>query len=131
MNWWQDIVAILGGFGGAGGVFAVIDGIRKTKRIPIGQGTAIANSAVKLIEKLQQQADTLQQQLVNANTRADDLADKLRAANQRADDLQGKHDTLLTQLSDAQGELRLMKLTVKSLSTELEKYVGPNQWRSE
>ena len=129
MNW-QDIIAILGGFGGAGGVLAVIDGVRKRKRIPVDQGTAIANSAVKLIEKLQQQADSLQRQLMSANTRADDLAGKLRAANQRADDLQEKHDGLLTQLSDALGEIRLMKLTIKSLSAELEKYNGP-QWRSQ
>lgn len=129
MNW-QDIIAILGGFGGAGGVLAVVDGWRKRKRIPIDQGTAIANSAVKLIEKLQQQADSLQKQLVNANTRTDDLTGKLRAANQRADDLQEKCDTLLVQLSDAQSEMRLMRLTIKSLSTELEKYNGP-QWRSE
>ncbi len=129
MNW-QDIIAILGGFGGAGGAFAVIDGVRKRKRIPIDQGTAIANSAVKLIEKLQNQADSLQKQLVSANTRADDLSGKLRAANQRADDLQVKHDGLLTQLNDAQSEMRLMKLTVKSLSTELEKYTGNSTWRS-
>ncbi len=129
MNW-QDIIAILGGFGGAGGVFAVVDGVRKRKRIPIDQGTAIANSAVKLIEKLQNQADSLQKQLVSANTRADDLSGKLRAANQRADDLQVKHDGLLTQLNDAQSEMRLMKLTVKSLSTELEKYTGNSTWRS-
>lgn len=129
MNW-QDLIAILGGFGGAGGLFAVIDGVRKRKRIPIDQGTAIANSAVKLIEKLQNQADSLQKQLGNANTRADDLSGKLRAANQRADDLQTKHDELLTQLNDAQSEVRLMKLTVKSLSTELEKYTGNSTWRS-
>lgn len=130
MNW-QDLIAILGGFGGAGGLFAVIDGVRKRKRIPIDQGTAIANSAVKLIEKLQTQADSLQRQLVSANTRADDLGVKLRAANQRADDLQEKHDGLLVQVSDAQSEMRLMRLTIKSLSTELEKYTGNTTWRSQ
>jgi uncharacterized coiled-coil DUF342 family protein len=128
---WQYIVAILGAMGGAGGVFSTIEGIRKRKRIPIDQGTAIANSAVKLIEKLQTQADSLQRQLVSANTRADDLSVKLRAANQRADDLQEKHDGLLIQVSDAQSEMRLMRLTIKSLSTELEKYNGTNQWRSQ
>lgn len=129
MNW-QDIIAILGALGGAGGLFAVLDGVRKRKRIPVDQGTAIANSAVKLIEKLQFQADSLQKQLMNANTRADDLGVKLRAANQRADDLQTKHDNLLVQVSDAQSEMRLMRLTIKSLSTELEKYTGNSTWRS-
>jgi chromosome segregation ATPase len=128
---WQYIVAILGAMGGAGGVFSTIEGVRKNKRIPIDQGTAIANSAVKLIEKLQLQADSLQKQLVSANTRADDLGTKLRSANKRADDLQEKHDDLLIQLSDAQSEVRIMRVTIKSLSTELDKHNGPNQWRSQ
>lgn len=128
---WQYIIAGFGALGGVSGIVAAIEGVRKQKRIPIDQGTAIANSAVKLIEKLQLQADSLQKQLVSANTRADDLSGKLRAANTRADDLQEKHDKLLIQVSDAQSEMRLMRLTIKSLSTELEKYNGPSQWRSQ
>lgn len=120
MNW-ADITALIGALGGAGGVLALIDGYRKRKRIPIDQSTAIANNAVALIEKLQTQADTLQRQLNNANTRADDLAEKLKAANRRADDLQEKHDALLVQVSDAQFEMRNMRLTIKTLSDALDK----------
>lgn len=131
MNWWQDIIALIGALGGAGGVFATVDGYRKRKRIPIDQGTAIANSAVKLIERLQTQADGLQKQLYNANSRADDLAEKLKAATRRADDLQEKHDELLVQLADAQSDMRHMRLTIKTLSTELDKHTGNNPWRSQ
>src|SRR5882762_4393668 len=130
MNW-QDLIALAEGLGGAGGLLAVIDGIRRWKRISVDRGTAVMNNAVKFIEKLQSQADILQNQLVSANSRVDDLSVKLRTANQHADDLQKKHDDMLIQLSDAQGEVRLMKLTIKSLSAELEKYDGPNQWRSQ
>src|ERR1700756_1518443 len=119
MNW-ADITALIGALGGAGGVIAIIDGYRKRKRIPIDQSAVIANNAVSLIEKLQAQADMLQRQLNNANARADDLSEKLRAAIPRADDLQEKHDALLIQLSDAQFEMRNMKLTIKSLSDALE-----------
>jgi chromosome segregation ATPase len=121
MNW-ADITAIIGALGGAGGVIASIDWYRRRKRIPIDQSAVIANNAVSLIERLQAQADTLQRQLNNANTRADDLSEKLRAANTRADTLQDKHDALLVQLSDAQFEMRNMRLTIKSLSDALEKH---------
>jgi len=103
-------------------VLAFIDGYRKRKRIPIDQSTAIANNAVALIERLQTQADTLQRQLYNANSRADDLAEKLKAANARADDLQDKHDTLLLQLSDAQFQMRSMRTTINTLSATLNRH---------
>lgn len=120
MNW-ANITALIGALGGAGGVLALIDGYRKRKRIPIDQSTAIANNAVALIDKLQTQADMLQRQLNNANIRADDLAEKLKAATRRADVLQEKHDALLVQLSDAQFEMRNMRLTIKTLSDALDK----------
>lgn len=102
-------------------MFAIIDGYRKRKRIPIDQSAAVSNNMLGFIEKLQGQADMLQRQLNSANSRADDLAEKLRAANMRADNLQEKHDELLIQLSDAQFQVRNMKLTVKALSDELDK----------
>lgn len=120
MNW-AEITALIGALGGAGGLVALIDGYRKQKRIPVDQSTAIANNAVQLIEKLQTQADMLQRQLNNANTRADDLSEKLRAAVNRAEDLQEKHDALSVQLSDAQFEMRNMRLTIKTLSDALDK----------
>jgi len=123
MNW-ADITALIGALGGAGGVLALLDGYRKRKKIPIDQSTAIANNAVQLIEKLQAQADSLQKQLYNANSRADDLAEKLKVAVAKADDLQEKHDTLLLQLSDAQFQMRNMRLTIRTLSDALDKRGG-------
>lgn len=120
MNW-ADILAVIGALGGVGGVLAMIDWIRKRKRVPIDQSAAIANNAVQFIERLQAQTDSLQQRLNTANTRADDLSQKLAAANTRADDLQRKHDTLLTQLSDAQFEIRNLRLTVKTLSDAMDR----------
>ncbi|AHH98346.1 hypothetical protein [Kutzneria albida] len=116
---------ILGGGGGLlGGLYAAIDSIRKRRKMSIDQAGMVANSAISLVNQLEQRAKTLETQLGMANQRADDLSEKLRAANQRADDLQEKHDNMSEQLSGAQAEVRVLRGQVKFLMVELDKRGG-------
>lgn len=120
-----DFAQLIAALGGLAGVGAVIDGIRRHKKLTVEQGQAVANSAVALVERLERRANTLEGQLADANQRADDLAKGLREANDHAATLQHRHDEMANSLADAQVEIRHLRLLVKSLSDELDRLANP------
>lgn len=121
----QDIAQLLAAMGGLAGIGAVLDSIRRRRRMSVEQGQAVANSAVALVERLERRTGTLEGQLDEANRHVDSLSKALRDANSRATSLQTKHDHLANSLADAQVEIRHLRLTVKSLSEELDRLVNP------
>jgi len=116
-----DLGQLVAALGGLAGVGAVIDALRRRRKLGIDQGTAVATTAVKLVERLEKRAVTLESQL-------DSTTEKLTQTRQRAADLDaqlhtanGRADDLAEQLADAQIELRHLRLQVKSLSQELDR----------
>lgn len=118
---------ILGGLAGALSVlYLVWDSLKKRRQLRLDESNIVTTNAIQLMEQLRLRVTDLDGQLDEANQRADDLAGKLQVANRRADDLQGKHDEMAEDLTNAQAEVRVLRVQVKHLSTELAKYTsGP------
>jgi predicted nucleic acid-binding Zn-ribbon protein len=116
---------LIAGAGGLAGVAAIVDGIRRRKKLTVEQGQAVANSAVALVERLERRANHLEDQLDQANQRTETLTKSLREANDRAENLQRQHDELAGSLADAQLEIRHLRLLTKSLTDELDRRGGP------
>jgi chromosome segregation ATPase len=121
----QDFAQLIAAVGGLAGVGAVIDGIRRHRKLTIEQGQAVANSAVALVERLERRTNTLESQLTAANQRADDLSKNLSEANNHAANLQKRHDQMADSLADAQVEIRHLRLLVKSLTDEVDRLANP------
>lgn len=121
----QDFAQLLAALGGLAGIGAVIDGIRRHKKMSLEQGQVVTHTAVALVERLERRTNTLENQLASADERAEVLSKALREANEHADTLQDKHDHMAVSLADAQVEIRHLRLQVKSLSEELDRLANP------
>ena len=121
----QDIGQLIGAVGGLAGIGVVVDGIRRCKRLSIDQGTAVTNTAVALVERLERRVNTLEAQLSDANRQVETLTKALREANNRADELQQRHDEMAESLVDAHAEVRHLRLVSKSLADELDRLANP------
>lgn len=120
----QDVGQFAAALGGLAGVGAVIDGIRRRRKLSIDQGQAVANSAVALVERLELRIASLERQLTDATERAESLSNALREAKIHAEDLQESHDQVAAKLADAQLEIRHLRLQIKSLSDELDRLIN-------
>jgi len=100
-----EIFAAIAAVGGAGGVYTVLDGVRK--RIAAkAQGDIAVSSAVSLLKPLQERVDELSQECKELRTQVKDLSAevehqrqvinvttvKLESANRRADDATQRAD---------------------------------------
>jgi chromosome segregation ATPase len=117
----SDANAWFGILGGAVGalsfLYLIWDSLKKRRRLRLDESAIVTTNAIQLMEQLRRQADDLGGQVA-------DLQGKLRDANQRADDLEEKHDSMAEALVNAQSEVRVLRVQVKHLSAELDKYTG-------
>lgn len=126
----QDLVALVGALGGFGGLWALIDGILRRRKMSVEQGQIVTASAVDLVQELRTQANGLKTQLDSANERANDLDTQLRGANEQVQDLKHQHEKIGEQLADAQAEIRVLRGQVKMLTQELDRRsAGPGDGR--
>lgn len=121
----QDVVALVGALGGFGGLWALIDGILRRRKMSVEQGQIVTDTAVKLVRELESQANGLKTQLDSANRRADDLDTQLRGARQQVQGLKEQHEQIGEQLADAQAEIRVLRGQVKLLTQELDRRGSP------
>lgn len=121
----QDLgvwAGILGGGGGVlGAIYTALDSLRKKRKLGVDQAGMVASTAISLVESLRKQTETLEEQLTEANSRADDLSAKLRGSLDEAAELRRQHGHMAEALTNAQAEVRVLRLQVKNLSETLDR----------
>lgn len=124
----QDANAWFGILGGTVGalsfVYLVWDSLKKRRKLRLDESNIVTTNAIQLVDQLRRQVNDLQEDLRDANQRAEALQVKLRDANQRADDLSKQHGEMAETVANAQAEVRVLRVQVKTLSSELGKYTG-------